>query len=223
MTSTAGNAELRLDARWHGPLVALAVAYSFFHHVGTLAAPLGEVGDTRWADWIDMLTPYVMVGLAVWVLFAAGGTTRQWAAMAFGAIAYTHGHGIHLAANAVGNVARSDIAHFWDEYVGHYVAYSGLAVLFAALASALVHRQLASRPVQGVLAHGLAVFVGITHFTNSIQGEFSLPGMAISAAFAIWGFRTRRHFGRLLLTAYGLSLALFVAYGFWHQGFPEFG
>ena len=48
-----------------GPwLVLLAIGYPVTHHIGTLFAGLGDVGstDTRWADWIDLITPYVVTG-----------------------------------------------------------------------------------------------------------------------------------------------------------------
>lgn len=127
--------------------------------------------------------------------------------------------GIHLAANSVGNIESSDIAHFWDEYVGHYVWYVGLAVMFAVLA-----RVTARRPAPGrePLGHALAALVGFTHFTNSIQGQFAVPGLMIAAGFTVWGLRTRAGAGRLLLSAYGLALVLFVAFGVWQRGFPEF-
>ncbi len=207
--------------RWPAGLGALAVGYVFFHHVGTFAAPLGEVGDTRWGDWLDILTPYVIVGLAARALFRAGASTRHWVAFGAGAVLYTHGHGIHLAANSISNAAASDTAHFWDEYVGHYVAYVGLALLFAVLAAALAERPRATGAARTAAGHILASAAGLTHFTNSIQGEFAVPGMAIAAGFAAWGLRTRRRTGGLLLTAYGVALVLFAGYGGWQRGFPE--
>lgn len=206
-------------APWSRPLFWLGAAYVFFHHVGTLLAPLGEVGDTRWADWVDLLAPYVVVGLGVLTLTAAHAPPRCWGGFALAAVIYTQGHGIHLAANSVGNVARSDIAHFWDEYVGHYIWYAGLALMFAVLAGVLAARPLHRCPPPG---HLLAALVGLTHFTNSIEGDFALPGLAVAAGFTAWGVRTRRHAGRLLLTAYGFALVLFAVYGGWHRGFPEF-
>ena len=200
-------------------LAALLLAYGFFHHSGTVLRPLGTVGDTRWADWVDVLTPYVMTGLAASVLAAAGCSRRQWWLFGLAAIGYTQGHGIHLAANSVGNVDPSGVAHFWDEYIGHYVWYVGLALMFAVLASALVERPL---PRRLVLAYGLALFAGWTHFTNSIEGQFAWAGLAIAVAFAVWGWRARATAGRLLLAAYGFSLVLFVVFGVWHRGFPEF-
>lgn len=91
------------------------------------------------------------------------------------------------------------------------------------LAAALAHRPNSAQALSAVIAHVLAALVGITHFTNSIQGEFAIPGMAVAAGFAVWGARTCARFGRYLLTAYGLSLLLFVGYGAWHRGFPELG
>ena len=45
-----------------GWLVVLAVSYGVLHHAGTIFVGLGEVGETRWADWIDLLTPYAVTG-----------------------------------------------------------------------------------------------------------------------------------------------------------------
>lgn len=221
--ATARDAQGAVDRAtsrgWPRYLAGLTLSYLFFHHVGTMLKPLGEIGDTRWADWVDLITPYALVGFAALTLTAASASGRQWAVFGLAAVMYTQGHGIHLAANSVGNVAKSDIAHFWDEYFGHYVWYVGLALMFAVLATALADRP---PPERAGIAHFLALLVGWTHFTNSIEGQFALPGFAIAAGFALWGLRTRANAGRLLLTAYAFSFALFVVFGVWHRGFPEF-
>lgn len=203
-----------------GWLVLLAIGYAVSHHVGTLFAGLGDVGDTqtRWADWIDLATPYVVTGAVAGALRAARASRLTWTVFWFAAVLYTQGHGIHLAANSVGNVAPGQPAYLWDEHVGHYLWYGGFALLVAALAATVAER----RHRGGVGAHVLALLVGFTNFTNAIEGQTPVLGIAVAAVFVVWGLVTRDSLGRLLLTAYAFSLLLFAAFGFWQGGFPEF-
>jgi hypothetical protein len=203
-----------------GWLVLLAVGYAVSHHVGTLFTGLGDVGSTqtRWADWIDLATPYVVTGAAGGALRAARASRLTWTIFWFAAVLYTQGHGIHLAANSVGNVAPGDPAYLWDEHVGHYLWYTGFALLVATLAAALAER----RHRGGVGAHLLALLVGFTNFTNSVEGQTPVLGIVVAVVFVGWGFVTRDGLGRVLLTAYGFSLLLFTAFGIWQGGFPEF-
>jgi hypothetical protein len=203
-----------------GWLVLLAVGYAVSHHAGTLFAGLGDVGSTqtRWADWIDLATPYVVTGAAGGALRAARASRIAWTVFWFAAVLYTQGHGIHLAANSVGNVAPGEPAYLWDEHVGHYLWYTGFALLVATLAATLAER----RPRGGVGAHLLALLVGFTNFTNSVEGQTPILGIVVAVLFLGWGVVTRDGLGRVLLTAYGFSLLLFAAFGIWQGGFPEF-
>lgn len=204
-----------------GWLVLFALAYGVLHHGGTLFTGLGEVGPTRWADWIDLLTPYAVTGAAAGALRGAGAGRGAWTAFWFGTVLYTSGHGIHLAANSVGNAIPGtdpDIVHLWDETVGHYLWYSGFAVVVAVLAVTVADR----RPRGGVVAHGLALAFGFTHFTNSVEGQTPWLGIATAAGFLVWGLLTRDGMGRYLITAYGLSLLLFAGYRSWQGEFVEF-
>ncbi|MFI0356323.1 hypothetical protein [Actinomadura sp. 9N407] len=200
--------------RW---LAATAVAYALTHHIGFGMAWLGSIGETRWADWIDILTPYAVLLPAAAALRAGGAGPRTWALYLAGAITYVEGHGIHLAANSVGNVAPSDLVHLWDEYVGHYLWYGGLALVFAALALTLARSPAASGPWPIVLA----LLTGLTFTTNALEGQFALPAIALAAAFTAWGWITRHHLGRLLAIAFAPALLALIVYGIWHQGFPE--
>ncbi len=206
-------------ARFGAWLVAFALGYSTLHHVGSISPDLGEVGPTRWTDWIDLITPYVVVGAAAGTLRAAVATRAAWVAFWFAAVLYTQGHGIHLAANSIGNVvAGQDVVHLWDETVGHYLWYSGFALLVAALAVTVDE----TRARGGVAAHLLAVAFGYTHFTNAVEGQTAYLGIGTAVLFAIWGLLTRDGMGRYLVTSYGISLLLFAGYGYWQGGFPEF-
>ena len=78
------------------------------------------------------------------------------------------------------------------------------------------------RPRGGLGAHLLALLVGFTNFTNSVEGQTPILGIVVAVLFLGWGVVTRDGLGRVLLTAYGFSLLLFAAFGIWQGGFPEF-
>ncbi|MWK39783.1 hypothetical protein GEV43_41285 [Actinomadura sp. J1-007] len=208
-------------------LAATAAAYALTHHIGFGLAGLGTTGttgttgETRWADWIDLTTPYTLLLTAAATLHTAHAARRAWALYLTGAITYAEGHGIHLAANSVGNVAPSDTAHLWDETVGHYLWYTGLALVLTALAATLARRP----PVHGALpALTTALLCATTAFTwtsNALEGRYAIPGIALAAAFTLWGLLTRRTFGRTLILAFAPALIMLTGYGIWHHGFPE--
>jgi hypothetical protein len=199
-------------------LAAFAVAVVVGHHNGVLWDWLGRVGTTNWTDWIDLFLPYAVVGLCAAVLAAAGARRTAWILFALGALAYTQGHGIHLAANSIARVDPGDTAHLWDEVVGHYFWYGGLAVLVVALAVALGHRPLPRSRWPLVLA----VLFGFTVFTNSVEGGTAVLGLATSVGFIAWGVRRRGRLGWLLVPAYGIAFAGIVGWGLYWRGFPQF-
>jgi hypothetical protein len=193
------------------------------HHTGFLLEPLGSVGgiadgETRWADWIDLALPYLVVGCAGAALAAAVTPRRVWLLFGFAAVLYTQGHGIHLAANSVANVAPGEPAHLWDEVVGHYLWYGGLAGLVAALGLALGNLPRPSWP----FGLPLALLFGFTIFTNSIEGGAALLGLVTSGAFLAWGISRRERLLGVLVPAYGLALVGLAGWGIYWLGYPQF-
>ena len=199
-------------------LAWFALAVIVGHHVGTLLAPLGEVGDTRWADWIDLAVPYVVGGAAALTLAAARAGRREWILLAAAATLYTQGHGIHLAANAIANVEPSEAAHLWDETVGHWLWYGGLTGIVAALALALE----AVPSFRSGWSLLLAVAFGLTVFTNSVEGGTAALGLLSGAVFVVWGLRRRGRAPELLVPAYLVACGCLVGWGVYWLGFPQF-
>jgi hypothetical protein len=207
--------------RWLG---WFAVAVVVGHHVGTIIGPFGELGrGTEWADWVDLLTPYAVIGTALGALLAAGADRRAWLVGALGGVVYAEGHGIHLAANSVGNArGNAQPVHLWDEVVGHYVWYAGLFLLVAALAVSL-----AGRPRPGGPAWVLAGLFGLTAATNGIEGGTPYFTLAVALAFATYGWRHRTGAGALLLAAFGVTFVALAGWGlYWamadSRAFPQF-
>jgi hypothetical protein len=201
--------------RW---LAAFALAVSIGQHTGALSERLGEIGTTRVADWLDLAVPYAVVGIAAAFLISVGALRREWLVFGAGAIAYTQGHGIHLAANSIANVDPSSTSHLWDEVVGHYIWYGGLTVIVAALVLAAGNRPSTRNPA-GIL---LAVLFGFTVFTNSVEGGTPLLGLATGAVFVAWGLHRRDRLAWLLVPSYAVAVAALVAWGVYWRGWPEF-
>ena len=212
--------------RWLG-WFALAVIVGM--QAGTLFKPLGTVGQTRVADWVDLLTPFAVLGCAAMVLMAAAASRGQWALLGVGGVTFTLGHGLHLSANSVSNVAdpavaTASIVHLWDEVVSHWIWYTGLFLVMAALAWALRGRELAV----GVVDQVVALLVAITVVNTYIEGGTPWLGLVFLAAALAAGLRWRPDgVARLLVVIGGAGLVLLVAWGvFWYLAdgsvFPEF-
>lgn len=206
--------------RW---LLIFASAVIVGHHTGFLLEPLGRVSgiagdETRWADWVDLVLPYVVVGSAGAALAAVATPRRVWLLFGFAGILYTQGHGIHLAANSIAKVAPTEPAHLWDEVVGHYLWYGGLAALVAALGLGL-----GDLPRPSLLVTlPLTLLFGFTVFTNSIEGGTAPMGLVTSSAFLVWGVSQRQRLLGLLIPTYGLALAALAGWGIYWLGFPQF-
>lgn len=189
-------------------LAVAALAYASLHHLGLLPAWEGPTG-TRWNDWLDLLVPWLVLGSAAWVLVVAGASRHVWAVFAVGALLYASGHGVHLAANSIGNVAPGATAHLWDEEVGHLLWYVGVALVGAALAATMRGRPLPAGA--GLAAAALAACaVGTTWATNALGGGSIVLAVVVAIAACVFGWRERRALGVLVgvagVSAVGLLL-----------------
>ena len=212
--------------RWLG-WFALAVIVGM--QAGTIFRPLGGIGETRVADWVDILTAYAVIGTAAMVMYRAVATRPQWILFGVGAVTFALGKGLHLSANSVSNVADaavadSTIVHLWDEVVSHVIWFSGLFILLLSLAWAL--QQVTMRV--GVADLLVAALVAVTLVNNYIEGGQPWLGLVFLGVLLGIGVASRpRPVSRLLLVVGGLGLFLLVAWGlFWlttdARLFPQF-
>jgi hypothetical protein len=212
--------------RWLG-LLALAVIVGM--QAGTLFKPFGDVGSTRVADWIDLLTPFAIVGCAAMVLDRADADRTSWSVFGVGSVAFVLGHGLHLSANSISNVdqaavAQASIVHLWDEVASHYIWYSGLFIVLVALVFALRDQASAVRPIGVVMAVAFAVTLVNTY----IEGGVPWLGIAFLATGVIAGLAWRpAPVARLILLIGGVGLLLLLTWGaYWYVSdgtvFPEF-
>ncbi|MCA1782989.1 MAG: hypothetical protein ABR616_07790 [Dermatophilaceae bacterium] len=206
---------------------ALAVIVGM--QAGTIFKPLGSVGETRVADWVDLLTPYAVLGTAAVVLLRAAATRPQWVLFSVGAVAFALGKGLHLSANSISNVedsvvADATIVHLWDEVVSHIIWYSGLFLVLVSLVWALQHVSFRV----GALDHVVAGLVAVTLVNTYIEGAQPWLGLVFLAVLLTTGLRSYPRPAALLATVVGaLGLLLLVGWGlYWFvtdgQVFPEF-
>ena len=228
-TATTTPRTVSLDRRVRPWLGWFALAVVLGMQAGTVFRPLGDVGETRVADWLDLLTPYAVLGTAAVVMLRAGATRHQWVLFGVGGISFALGKGLHISANSASNVAdavvaESSIVHLWDEVVSHLVWYSGLFLVIVALAWAL-------RGVEfrvGALDLVVAGLFALTLVNTYIEGAQPVLGCVFLAMLLGLGLRWHpAPVSRLLLVVGGLGLALLVGWGvYWFivDGalFPEF-
>jgi len=189
--------------RYSRALAATALAYAVLHHLGLLPSGLGSApDDTQWADWLDLLVPWLVLVPAAFTLRVAQPPTRTWVLFGAGVVAYASGHGIHLAANSVGNADPGPTAHLWDEIVGHHVWYLGVALVAAALADTMT-----GRPRPGPVGSLLAVAVGLTWASNAVGGGTVVMSLVLAVVATAYGWRRRRELVVVLMVA-GLPAAV---------------
>lgn len=196
---------------------------------GTIFKPLGDIGPTRVADWVDLLTPYALIGTALMVLLRSSAERRAWGLLWVGAVTFALGHGLHLAANSISNAVAQDgtapeVVHLWDEVASHYIWYVGLYLVLAAVAVALRGQTVKVATLDLVLG-GL---VSLTLVNTYIEGGTPVLGLAMLAGAVGFGLLWRPDpVARLMRLVGGLGLLLLIGWGvYWFvvdgSVFPEF-
>jgi hypothetical protein len=197
--------------------LVFAAALAAFHNLPPVA------GETA-GDYIDLATPFAVLGAALLVLLVLRADA---AALAFAFVAgvlYADGHGIHLAANSIGHEQLSgdaaDVAHFWDEEFGHIEWHLGWFGLVVAIC--LAERRRSGSGAPWWVAAASSALLGFTLFADTVEGGTWWLELATTAIFLGWAFNERRP---LLLTstaAFSVAAVLIGIWAVWHGGVPQF-
>ena len=200
-------------------LAASAVALVLTHWLRLLPLGFAAPGATRYEDFADLTTPYVVAGPLLVVLARRSLTRRRWLVALTSSLMFVQGHGLHLSANSISYATGpQQPAYLWDEVASHLLWFTALAVLLVVVVEAV--RPL---PLQvGPVAVGLGVLVGLTWAANVVEAGIVPLGAPLAAGLAAYGWcRRDSAAGRLVLGAFGLSLVLVAAYGIWQGGYPQ--
>jgi len=195
-------------------LLLFALAVLVFHHVPSFA------GDTA-GDWIDLLTPFAVVGAAAWVLWGVRAPVPALVLAFVAGVLYVDGHGIHLAANSIGHESPTGdverVTHFWDEEWGHFEWHLGLFGLVAALALAA-----GAAPLTRRVGIAVAVLLGFTFFTSTVEGGTWRLELIATAVLVPWALRVRRPVLVSCAGAFALCAVMIGIWAAWHGGMPQF-
>lgn len=188
-------------------------------------------------DAIETLGVYVVLAFFARAVRLAGGSPRL---AGLAAVTFAVGHGIHVAANSLHDLADRMAAgdpfgllDFWDEHASHYLIDVG-RLLFAASLFVLPEGPgrpgRASRSAMWLATAGGAAYGFIT-FASGVEGQtvplvlpfYLVAGgwlavTALGAAPRLGEASVRRFYAAATVTA----LVFFAIWGVWHRGFPEF-
>ena len=159
-----------------------------------------------------------------------------WTVLPAAAITYAFGRGIHDAANSIHDgmgrgvsQALLSLAYLWDEHLGHSLVDFARVLFVIGITTLELPEVRTSRAGGGAgrifIALGAAAY-GFIYFATAVEGQTVPLALAFTTAYAIWGVVRNRRGPALVrgfFTAASLvSLLLFLVWGVWHRGFPEF-
>ena len=212
-------------------------------------APFAWRGVT-WGDAIEISGAYVVLALYGWialgVLCRTDTRDTRWAVspraalLAFAAISYAIGHGIHVAANSAHDMLATTgggdpwgLVLLWDEGIGHYLVDAG-RVSFAIGLTWAESIAAPSAPARWPLLLGAGAY-GFIYFATAVEGQTAPLALPFSAAYAAWSVWSARRPARggggvasgapiraFYSAASWVALFLFAIWAATQGGLPEF-
>lgn len=198
-----------------------------------------------WQDVVDLLTPLVLIPI-YWLMYqrASESRSRATADLAFVVFAgvWVLGHGMHLSANSINNLAEGlarrhelDITgssvyrliDCFDERLSHPVWHLGMLALAALLIRSETGNGGGAATVWWVAAVAGVVY-GFTFFCVFLEGQTVFLGLPFAAIVSLLTLiRGRRTLGHRPLAAFFgvaclVALLLFIGWGLYWRGFPQF-
>lgn len=190
------------------------------------------------ADVFDLFTPLVLIPL-YWLIFRLDGKNTPTLGENLCFLVFTAfwilGQGMHLAANSIGHLLKGmegtdiyNLSNFYDEVLSHYLWHFGVV----GLSAMLIYRQWRNPLAEGKTSTWLVILAGIiygfTYFALIIEGATTPLGVTFTVLavlfMVIYGRKnlTQQPVTFFFLVAYLLALLLFIGWGVYWQGLPEF-
>ncbi len=196
-------------------------------------------------DVLDLLTPLVLIPI-YWILFeyTASGESDRADRLTFMVLSsiWVLGHGMHLAANSINNLAEGlakkqmiditgtdiyTLTYFFDEHLSHYLWHIGIV----GLASLLIYREWrhpAGDKITGWATVLSGLIYGFTIFCTFLEGQtvpLGLPfTIIITLLTLVWGRRklAERPIYAFFFVACLVAVVLFTGWGLYWGGLPQF-
>ncbi len=229
----------------HLPLVFALLFTVFFLLLIFFRTPFPLYPLMSYQDIFDLLTPLVLIPI-YWRMLrtSTSGETNHLGETAFMVLAaiWVLGHGMHLAANSIDNLAENlaknqvlditgtdiyTLTYFLDENLSHYIWHSGILGLVALL-SYCEYRGSANLTTTWWVTILAGVIYGFASFCVFLEGQTVLLGFPFTILFTLatllWGRKLLPHKPTIafFFVACLVAVLLFVGWGFYWGGFPEF-
>jgi hypothetical protein len=196
-------------------------------------------------DAIDLLTPLILIPVC-WLMFkeAAGRESSRIEELVFIAFAvlWVLGHGMHLAANSINNLAEAlartrgidilgtsiyRLTYFIDEHLSHCLWHFGIL----GLAGLTIYRE--SRSPRGIptvwpVMIPAGLLYGFTYFCIFLEGQTVLLGLPFAVLVTLLSLVFERNnlalrpFLAFFFVASLAAVVLFMGWGLYWNGFPQF-
>lgn len=226
-------------------LIFAILSLTFFLFLVFLRIPFPLYPLMSYQDVIDILTPLVLIPI-YWMMFrgVTQGRTSLQGEIVFMVMSafWVAGQGMHLSANSVnnliGNLAKNQVTdltmtdiytltYFYDEHLSHYLWHIGVL----GLAALLIYegwRQPADEKTDWRLVVPAGVLYGFTGFCIFLEGQtlpIGFPFATVVALFVLIRGRGKISHQPVLaffFVSYLLASLLFIGWGLYWGGFPQF-
>jgi hypothetical protein len=227
------RAPLTARLAWLGLLTALVDLGSAYVKV-----PVAPRGVTA-GDLIQLLGTFPLLALYAWIALDLHGRhpagARIASALFIAGVAYAIGFGVHVAANSIHDMLDHTglgdpwgLAYFWDEHLGHYMVDASRVAFAVSLTAWESNAEGTAWDGTGRAPLVLgAVAYGFIYFATGVEGQTVPLALPFSLAYAVGSLARRQPGGAGAVRAFYTiaavsSILLFIVWGVWHRGFPEF-
>jgi hypothetical protein len=225
-------------------LIFAILSLSFFLGLVFLRTPFPLFPLVSYQDALDLLTPFILIPI-YWLMFkyASNQPTSLAEEITFlvFAVFWVLGHGMHLAANSINNMAEMlarsmvidirgtsiyELTYFYDERLSHSLWHIGILGMIGLLVYREWRSPASTQTIWWATLLG-GVIYGFTYFCVFLEGQTVILGFPFALILTLigllWGRKKLANHPLLAFFFVSCLLAtiLFIGWGWYWGGFPE--